>query len=671
MANYGYVTKLPAMLADLALEIAARLAEMVGYRDAAQAAAQTAINAPGTQATSATSFTLALGSKAFTLAQAGKLFPLGATVSIARTSDPTKVGYGTVTAFADPVLTVNVIKADTAAGPYTDWTISLAGTPGRDGSTILPTSAAIVGGVCTLDLNNGNYFNVTVNADITSISVSNPPASAGQIYVRLTYFGPYSITLPSAWKPAGTAAPVLTVLYGQSDLLRLTTADGGATWLMEQVGAIPTSSTPTRLHELQMSGASSYFPVPGAVRRKGASIYATASLYNASSSTYRGHVAKYALDGTLQWQRVLYTTADETSGLRMLGVDADSAGNVYVLVSHIPGVRLSLIKLNSAGTTISRTYLHNQTYDAAAGFYEPLGSVVRPMINLLAIDGSDNIHVLAMRVSTRVRAVVAKYNSALTLQWSRELTLAAEDIYPIDIAIDAAGNVYAAAVRSASTVVWAKWDSAGALQWKSEEVTGRGPGSVCAPDASGRIAGTRRGYNGVMLIDSAGALLWNRTLSGDSITAIKALISGTRVVVLGTANNQPCLVALNVSDGSLAWAINFTVVSRTDGVVGCLVNDLETDAFGNLYLSVSGSTQTNSTSMQTLVVLPHYVNLLAGQRFGNGMLVTNGLISAAASGEALQAAAGVSEQASSLTQGTETGVAEAAAAHPITRYLEL
>ena len=126
LGNGGHRARFVPALA----QVVAVAANTVTKATEAAASAATALNAPGTQATSATSFTLATGSKAFTLAQSGKVFPIGGFVSIARTSDATKVCYGTITAFADPTLTVNVTKADVAGGPFTDWTIGMSGPAG-------------------------------------------------------------------------------------------------------------------------------------------------------------------------------------------------------------------------------------------------------------------------------------------------------------------------------------------------------------------------------------------------------------------------------------------------------------------------------------------------------------------------------------------------------------
>ena len=92
--------------------------------DAAAASALTAINSPGTQASSTTSLAIGLGAKSLTLAQAGKAFVPGQYVTISRTSAPNQWMVGQITTF-------NPTTGDMAffgtgrngTGTYTDWTI--------------------------------------------------------------------------------------------------------------------------------------------------------------------------------------------------------------------------------------------------------------------------------------------------------------------------------------------------------------------------------------------------------------------------------------------------------------------------------------------------------------------------------------------------------------------
>ncbi len=160
--GYNYLTALGNLAVDL-----------VAVAASAIAAAASALNAPGTQATSGTSFTLGVGPMTFTLDQADKDFPLGVPVSIARTSDPAKVCYGTVTALADPDLTVDVTKADIAGGPFTDWTIALCG-PAM-ASVINELKGANIASAATIDLDvaTGNLVHVTGTTGITAMTLAS------------------------------------------------------------------------------------------------------------------------------------------------------------------------------------------------------------------------------------------------------------------------------------------------------------------------------------------------------------------------------------------------------------------------------------------------------------------------------------------------------------------
>lgn len=94
-----------------------------------------------------------------------------------------------------------------------------------------PTSSA---GALTLDLQNGNVFEVTLTENITTLTLSNPPASGkgGAFSLILTQdaTGGRTVTWPASVKWAGGTAPTLSTTASAIDVLTFMTTDGGTTW---------------------------------------------------------------------------------------------------------------------------------------------------------------------------------------------------------------------------------------------------------------------------------------------------------------------------------------------------------------------------------------------------------------------------------------------------------
>ncbi len=101
-------------------------AAALASQNSASAYATSALNAPGTSATSTTSATVGTGSKTLTI-QTGKAYSVGQFVIVASTASPSNYMAGQITAHNSGTgsLTVNATSTG-GTGTYSDWTVSLS-----------------------------------------------------------------------------------------------------------------------------------------------------------------------------------------------------------------------------------------------------------------------------------------------------------------------------------------------------------------------------------------------------------------------------------------------------------------------------------------------------------------------------------------------------------------
>src|SRR5574343_223104 len=102
------------------------------------------------------------------------------------------------------------------------------------------SSPTISAGALTIDCKKGSVFNISHNANVTSITISNPVAngSCGSITLIFTQdaTGGRTITFPSSVKWAGGSAPSYSTTANMKNVFTLFTIDGGATWLGHLAG---------------------------------------------------------------------------------------------------------------------------------------------------------------------------------------------------------------------------------------------------------------------------------------------------------------------------------------------------------------------------------------------------------------------------------------------------
>lgn len=191
MNNGGFRTWLFPMIQDTMTDTsgkvssaAAQVVLATAQANAAAASALTAVNAPGTQCTSSTSFTIGNGSKTFTT-QSGKSIVVGMTFVAASSGTPSATMLGTVTAYSGTSLTIN-FTSNTGSGTFTDWQLSLAAAGGAtlgantytgkqamNGAAIDESKAANVASAATIDLTSitGNLVHITGTTTITAITI--------------------------------------------------------------------------------------------------------------------------------------------------------------------------------------------------------------------------------------------------------------------------------------------------------------------------------------------------------------------------------------------------------------------------------------------------------------------------------------------------------------------
>lgn len=97
------------------------------------------------------------------------------------------------------------------------------------------SSVSISAGSLTLNLNNSNVFLVTLNSNITSITISNvnstSSTSQGFTLIFTADGTARSVTWPASVKWPGGTAPTLTSTSSKKDVIHFVTTDNGTTWL--------------------------------------------------------------------------------------------------------------------------------------------------------------------------------------------------------------------------------------------------------------------------------------------------------------------------------------------------------------------------------------------------------------------------------------------------------
>lgn len=132
----------------------------------------------------------------------------------------TTLGLGNIATQASS--SVSITGGTVAGVKFTDYTEA-------------KTAPTISSGTLTLNLNDAQVFDVSLNANITTLTISNTDATSNTVNAFTLIFTmdgtARTVTWPAAVKWAGGTAPTLTSTNAKKDVLSFMSPDNGTTWL--------------------------------------------------------------------------------------------------------------------------------------------------------------------------------------------------------------------------------------------------------------------------------------------------------------------------------------------------------------------------------------------------------------------------------------------------------
>jgi hypothetical protein len=102
-------------------------------------------------------------------------------------------------------------------------------------------TATLSSGTLTLDMSTGNNFSITLTGNVTTVSITNVPATGQYVPITLELIqdgtGGRTVTGWSGVKWPGGSAPTITATANAVDILAGYTRDGGTTWRLGRAHA--------------------------------------------------------------------------------------------------------------------------------------------------------------------------------------------------------------------------------------------------------------------------------------------------------------------------------------------------------------------------------------------------------------------------------------------------
>lgn len=330
-----------------------------------------------------------------------------------------------------------------------------------------------------------------------------------------------------------------------------------------------------------------------------------------SNSSQEIFVIKFDASGNQLWA-VQIGKPNSLTNDRGYGIAVDGAGNFYV-TGHT----------SSEGAGGSDAYLAKISSSGLGLWQRRLGGTGNEWGYAVAVDGSGNVFMAGTNTSEASynQALLAKYNSNGTLQWQRAFYQNGNaQNYFHGVAVDSAGNIYAAGRVGTATAFLAKYNTSGTLQWSrkfdngstgAEElraVTVDGADNIYV--VGGFVAAGGSYYDALIAkYNTSGTLQWQRALGGldhDRGVGVVADRSGNIYIALETENRtstvqMDLMIAKLPADGSKTgtygrYTYEVSTVTEADAAgtsaTRTLTSATATLTGSTLYMTVPTSTLT-------------------------------------------------------------------------------
>jgi hypothetical protein len=246
---------------------------------------------------------------------------------------------------------------------------------------------------------------------------------------------------------------------------------------------------------------------------------------------YYPTIIKINSSGTLQWQYVkgveVWSSGDPTY------IERDSSDNIYFLSPQRnptgPTEYLNIMKINSSGTKLWERNLQTTTGG---------GDTKLPAPGPLAVDSSGNVYINVFGFNSGTFTIV-KYNTSGILQWQQTRAVASNNVCMV---CDSSGNLYVAFVNTYILYIM-KLTSAGAITWQ-RQITGTSTSVVWGMygNSSSKVDKYDNLYlnvgapnNITMRIPSSGAFTGTYVLNSISYTIAASSLSFTSGTVVDSA----------------------------------------------------------------------------------------------------------------------------------------